>query len=353
MKRALVVSGGGAKGAFAVGAARILVEEADLKFDLFAGTSTGALFAPLAAAGLYRLAAELYTATSTASLLHQRPPQQLLATDSLFDSSPLREFLHSRVITAEVADRLLTGEHPLFLSAVSLQSKQLVFFTTMRPLPPFAGTFAAIGSRDELVDAALASGTEPFFMPPVTIRYSPQVDGKPARETFSDQFVDGGVRTIAPIEVALQSGADEVFVIMMSPATTRRSTTRATKLTDVLGTTISCFTSQNAHNDLVLAEAMVGVVAYANALRGSLMQEGLSQDRIDTIVGTGRPFPEVRAPRLVVIRPREPLPGDSLTNRVPDQAAMLLAGEAAARETLQAYLREPPAPAPVLVPVLA
>lgn len=353
MKRALVVSGGGAKGAFAVGAARILVEEGDLTFDLFAGTSTGALFAPLAAAGLYRLAAELYTATSTASLLHQRPPQAVLGIDSLFDSSPLRQFLHDRVITADVADVLLTGEKPLFLSAVSLQSKQLVFFTTMRPLPPFAGTFATIGSRDELVDAALASGTEPVFMPPVTISYKPTVDGVAGQQTFQDQFIDGGVRTIAPIEVALQSGADEVFVIMMSPASTKRSATRATKLTEVLGTTISCFTSQNAHNDLVLAEAMVGVVAYVNSLRAALALEGLSQDRIDLIVGPGRPFPEVRAPRLIVIRPREPLPGDSLTNRVPDQAAMLLLGEDAARETLEAYQREPPPPAPVLVPVLA
>lgn len=353
MRRALVVSGGGAKGAFAVGAAGVLVEEGGLTFDLFAGTSTGALFAPLAAAGLFRLAADLYTSTSTADLLHQRPPQALLGIDSLFDSSPLRRFLHDRVVTAEVADLLLTGEKPLFLSAVSLQSKRLVFFTTMRPLPPFAGTFAAIGSRDELVDAALASGTEPVFMPPVTIRYTPQVDGVPGQVPVEDQFIDGGVRTIAPIEVALQSGADEVFVIMMSSASTKRSAARATKLTEVLGTTISCFTSQNAHNDLALAEAMVGVVAYVNSLRVALGLEGMSQDRIDLILGPGRPFPEVRAPRLIVIRPREPLPGDSLTNRVPDQAAMLLLGEEAARETLRLYKEELPPPAPVLVPAIA
>jgi len=42
--RALVISGGGSKGAFAGGVAQYLIEEEKRNYDLFLGTSTGSLF---------------------------------------------------------------------------------------------------------------------------------------------------------------------------------------------------------------------------------------------------------------------------------------------------------------------
>ncbi|HLW33038.1 MAG TPA: patatin-like phospholipase family protein, partial [Aequorivita sp.] len=41
--RALVISGGGSKGAFAGGVAQYLIDEMNLDYDLFVGTSTGSL----------------------------------------------------------------------------------------------------------------------------------------------------------------------------------------------------------------------------------------------------------------------------------------------------------------------
>src|SRR5690606_31439092 len=41
--RALVISGGGSKGAFAGGVAQYLIDEMDFKYNLFVGTSTGSL----------------------------------------------------------------------------------------------------------------------------------------------------------------------------------------------------------------------------------------------------------------------------------------------------------------------
>jgi NTE family protein len=50
MKRALVVSGGGSRGAFAVGAIRqLLTIFPGLDFDIYVGTSTGASIVPMAA----------------------------------------------------------------------------------------------------------------------------------------------------------------------------------------------------------------------------------------------------------------------------------------------------------------
>ncbi|HAI41072.1 MAG TPA: patatin, partial [Maribacter sp.] len=41
--KALVISGGGSKGAFAGGVAQYLIQEEGRKYDIFVGTSTGSL----------------------------------------------------------------------------------------------------------------------------------------------------------------------------------------------------------------------------------------------------------------------------------------------------------------------
>ena len=46
MKKALVISGGGSKGAFAGGVAQYLMEQEKREYDMFLGTSTGSLLAP-------------------------------------------------------------------------------------------------------------------------------------------------------------------------------------------------------------------------------------------------------------------------------------------------------------------
>ena len=43
MKKALVISGGGSKGAFAGGVAEYLLKEKNNTYDIFLGTSTGSL----------------------------------------------------------------------------------------------------------------------------------------------------------------------------------------------------------------------------------------------------------------------------------------------------------------------
>lgn len=49
-RTALIISGGGSKGAFAVGVLKfIFSQRPNIRFDLICGTSTGALIAPLAA----------------------------------------------------------------------------------------------------------------------------------------------------------------------------------------------------------------------------------------------------------------------------------------------------------------
>lgn len=59
--RALVISGGGSKGAFAGGVAQYLIEEEGKTYDLFLGTSTGSLLIPHLANGNIKKVHDMYT----------------------------------------------------------------------------------------------------------------------------------------------------------------------------------------------------------------------------------------------------------------------------------------------------
>lgn len=59
--RALVISGGGSKGAFAGGVAQYLIEEQGRKYDIFLGTSTGSLLVPHLAGGNIKKVHDIYT----------------------------------------------------------------------------------------------------------------------------------------------------------------------------------------------------------------------------------------------------------------------------------------------------
>lgn len=61
-KRALVISGGGSKGAFAGGIAQYLIEEKHRDYQVFAGTSAGSLLIPLLALGEVERIKAVFTA---------------------------------------------------------------------------------------------------------------------------------------------------------------------------------------------------------------------------------------------------------------------------------------------------
>ncbi|WP_242093335.1 patatin-like phospholipase family protein [Aestuariivivens sediminicola] len=59
--KALVISGGGSKGAYAGGVAQYLIQEMGYEYDLFLGTSTGSLLVPHLAAGKIEKLYHIYT----------------------------------------------------------------------------------------------------------------------------------------------------------------------------------------------------------------------------------------------------------------------------------------------------
>src|SRR6185503_17038087 len=101
MKRALVISGGGCKGAYAVGVIKQLKQIfPNLSFDIFVGTSTGSLIAPLAAIDEIALLEEIYTTQSEGTIVRKLRIGDRLATDSIFDANPLWNLLNQQFTDA-------------------------------------------------------------------------------------------------------------------------------------------------------------------------------------------------------------------------------------------------------------
>lgn len=183
--RALVLSGGGNRGALQAGAVQVLLE-AGLSFDLLVGTSVGAMNAAFLAAGptarrgreLVRLWRDLRRTDLVADRPVQRAIRLLLRSDHLYSDAALRRL----VATHCPYQRLEQAAVPLVVVAADLLTGEEVRL-----------------SCGPVVDAVVASAAIPGLFPPVPW------DGR--------LLVDGGVVANLPLAAAVAAGADELWLL--------------------------------------------------------------------------------------------------------------------------------------------
>lgn len=204
-RRALVLSGGGAKGSFQIGAMEELILNRGLDFEILCGVSVGALNASFLAqapfdpihpkVSLQNLKKTFITLrhlwleeiTGNESVYLKRPGADagiVLGADSIYDPEPLRELLKKYLDPKSLSK----SKRILRVQYVSLETGELKTANNKSP---------------KIVDHVLASGTMPYYFPPVKIR--------------KEHLVDGGIRDITPLSQAFQAGAEAIYVIYASP----------------------------------------------------------------------------------------------------------------------------------------
>lgn len=188
MKTAYVLSGGGAKGSYQVGVMKRL-HEAGVVPDAIYGTSVGSInAATYAHAGMERLE-ELWLNikgkqwwrpwTPSADILSFNWMMLLMSADGLYNLEPLRKQLIAECKDDPTCEAVVTRVS-LNTGAVDYVSNKFV-------------------PRQDFVSAVVGSSAIPGAMSP------------------EGEWVDGGVREVAPIRKAIKDGAEKIYVIMCNP----------------------------------------------------------------------------------------------------------------------------------------
>jgi predicted acylesterase/phospholipase RssA len=330
-KTALVISGGGSKGSFAVGALKYLVGELGLEFDVLAGTSTGALIAPMLAAqgsGALPTLEREYTTVTTGDILSGNLAWRVVTGEPSFHKSdPLRRRIEG-TLTEAVYRQIVESGRQLAIATVNLKTGALVYYQTGTPIPS-SDTVVPVSSREQLIRAMLASASVPVAMQPIEVAPG---EGKPV-----EPFVDGGVREYAPIEVAIDAGAVDICCLVLAPEMKVRPeyTKRYGNVLDVLQRTIDLLSQEVGESDVKLSRLYTRAVVYLNAVRAGLLAAGVDPEVVARALDEGEvpsPFAGKVAVSLRIVRPQQMLRGDTLRFTPADMKWNLEYGYQCARE---------------------
>ncbi|MET0287712.1 MAG: patatin-like phospholipase family protein [Polyangiales bacterium] len=225
---ALVLSGGGARAAYQVGAMRAIAELHKCQanpFNILAGVSAGAIncvtLATMAddfTAGV-RLLNETWMSLEP-HLVYRTDPVTLgklgarwvkdattggligaSKANYLLDTQPLREMLNARMHTERIPGHIASGTlRALAISATNYASGNIVTFFDGDPSLQEWVRHARLSFREAItVEHVMASAAIPIFFPPVS------VNGR--------SYGDGGLRMTSPASPAIHLGADKLLAI--------------------------------------------------------------------------------------------------------------------------------------------
>jgi NTE family protein len=189
MERALILSGGGARGAFQVGVCQYL-QEAGWIPEMVCGTSIGAINAVAIGSGMTLDQMAYFWKIYDRRKLFRNTIQKFILSlfnlrkfSPLMDPAPMRDLLS----TLMDLDALRKSSQEIIITAVNLKTSQLRYF-----------------NQDMItIDHVMASAAVPMIFPWQFI------DGEP--------YWDGGVMDNTPIIPALEHRAKQIIVVLLSP----------------------------------------------------------------------------------------------------------------------------------------
>lgn len=208
--RALVISGGGSKGAFAGGIAEYLISECRNEYDLFLGTSTGSLLVPLLSIGEISKLKAIYTSVNQKSIFSRNPFIINKKEDEdefeikINHFQILKGFFKGSKTFGEsqsLRQLILNAITPSLFAQMKANSKDVVITVSNISLGTVEYKSIKDCNREDFCDWIWASANVIPFM---SLMHKHNYD-----------YGDGGLGNVVPIAEAINRGASEVDVIVL------------------------------------------------------------------------------------------------------------------------------------------
>lgn len=210
--RALVISGGGSKGAFAGGVAQYLIEERNFKYDLLIGTSTGSLLIPHLALHKVSKIYSIYTNISMQKIFSITPfvikSKNEIDTVKIHHFNVLLQFLKRKRTFGESKNLRKFIEEQFTLSEFKeLKQSNIEVVVTVTNLSKNQVEYKSIRDFDysDFLDWIWISCNYVPFMSLVNKN--------------NCDYGDGGFTSLVPIREAINRGATEIDVIILETET--------------------------------------------------------------------------------------------------------------------------------------
>lgn len=249
---AIVLSGGGAKGAFQVGVVHELVVNRGVRIDIVAGVSTGAIQAlGVAQDDVPGMLQQWLDIKGNGSIYNERPlgiAGGILGADAIYDAVPLKKLLK------DFADdkKLKASKRKLRLGVVNLGTGE------------FRGIDESVPGIHNWV---YASSAMPLFFDPLRTR---------AADGTEEQWVDGGVRNVTPLDAALELNPRGIIAVRTSPRPRPGKVRTFPNLLKIGLRAVDILQSEVSANDLANATLINDMIAAREAQARALQSEGIT-----------------------------------------------------------------------------
>ena len=243
--RALVIGGGGSKGAFGGGVAQYLIREKKRNYDIFAGTSTGSLLVPHLAIDNIEKIREAYTSVTQSDIYNISP-----FTIKKGEAGIFTKINHRNILQMFLRGKKTFGEHmnllktirktmsPVEFERLHTCGKKVMVSVSNLSLNIVEYKYATDYNYEDFTEWMWASTSFVPFM------------GIVEKDRY--EYADGGFGSLIPIEEAINAGATEVDVIVLNPRYSMPTKSKTNNAFDVLLKTMDFMHNRISRNDLYI-----------------------------------------------------------------------------------------------------
>ena len=248
MSKALVISGGGSKGAFAGGVSEYLINDCKQNYDLFVGSSTGSLLLSHLALGKISEIKQIFCTTEQKDIFWINPfrikeldndkfkvsvnhwntlKSFILRRQTFGDSKNLRKMIKSTLSKKDFAE-IIKRDKQIVVSVSNLTKFRTEYKSNMDY------------SYTDFIDWIWASANYVTFMSVLN--------------KYGNEYADGGFGSHTPIQAAINLGATEIDVIILEPEIITRDFEPTSNPFGSLMRVFGFMTEQIYYNDLMIGQ---------------------------------------------------------------------------------------------------